>query len=190
MRIIAGKHKGRKIQIPNEKAARPTRPLVREAIFNILNSGEFLNKNGISVIQDATILDLFAGSGSFAIEALSRGAQKAILVDKNKANLNIARSNIASIGELENAVFIGCDIEHLSAAKVRADIVFIDPPYHQGLVEIAIKRITLNNWLKNGSVIIIESDVRDLYDMPNGFYRILHKEYGSTKIDYMLFTAS
>ena len=187
MRIIAGKHKGRKINIPKDRSARPTRPMIREALFNILSSGEFIGEDGVGIIQNATILDLFAGSGSFAIEALSRGARKAILVDNNKDNLSIARSNLEAIGELENSYLIGCDIEKLSTAKTQVDLAFIDPPYHQNLVEVAIKKLIINNWLKDGSVVIIETDAREQYELPANFTFILKKEYGSTKVAFYRF---
>lgn len=187
MKIIAGKHKGRRINIPKDRSARPTRPLVREAIFSILCSGEFLDENGFSIIHEATVLDLFAGSGSFAVEALSRGAKKAILVDNNKDHLALARSNLESVKELENAYLIGCDIERLSAAKVQVDLAFLDPPYHQKLVEAAVKNLLANGWLKPGTIVIIETDIREQYELPTNLTFILKKEYGSTKVVFYRF---
>ena len=187
MRVIAGKHKGRGINIPKDRSARPTRPMIREAIFSILNSGEFLNEDGTNAIEGSTILDLFCGSGSFAIEALSRGAKKAILVDNDKDNINLARGNLESIRELENAHLIGCDIEKLSTAKVQVDLVFIDPPYHNNLVQAAVKKLVENHWLKTGSIIIVETDIREQYELPLDFDNILKKEYGSTKIRFFKF---
>ena len=187
MRIIAGKHKGRKINIPSSRSVRPTRPMVREAIFSILSSGEFVDDSGNMAIENAVVLDLFSGSGSFAMEALSRGASKVILIDNDKDNLNIARANLESINELENAYFIGCDVEKLSKAKNSVDIIFIDPPYQKNMVITAINRLTSNDWLKNGTIIIIETDIRDLFELSTNFQLLTQKIYGSTKITFYRF---
>ena len=182
MKIIAGKHKGRKINIPKDKSVRPTRPLVREAIFSILTSGEFVDSDGSTALENAVVLDLFSGSGSFAMEALSRGARSVILVDSNKDTLNCARGNLVSIGEIENSYLIGCDVEKLSKAKNPVDIVFIDPPYSKNMATSSINRLMANSWLKDSTIIIIETDTRDEFELPTNFSLVLRKEYGATKI--------
>lgn len=182
MRIIAGKHKGRKINIQVDKNLRPTRPMVREAIFSILSSGEFINDKGQGAVVDSTILDLFSGSGSFSMEALSRGAGKVILVDHNRDHINLAKLNLESIKESSNSLLICTDIERLSPPKEPVDIVFIDPPYRKNMVSLAITKLIEAKWLKEGTIIIIETDLRDQYKAPGSFVLITQREYGSTKL--------
>jgi len=182
VRIIAGKHKGRKINIQVDKNLRPTRPMVREAIFSILGSGEFICDNGSLAIEGAVVLDLFSGSGSFAMEALSRGASKVILIDNNRDHINLAKYNLESIGEISNSLLICCDIEKLCAPKEQVDVVFIDPPYRKNMISTAVNKLFKEKWLKDQAIIVIETDLKDQFNLPENFALISQREYGATKL--------
>lgn len=182
MRIIAGKHKGRKIFSPQSKDIRPTTGMTREALFSILKSGRFLNEDGTSVLDDAIVLDLFSGSGAFAFEALSRGAQKVILVDKEPESLSMAKQTADKLGERDNVVLLKFDACFLPKAKFPCDIIFIDPPYHNNLVAPALKSLVENDWLKNGSILIIEMGKREDFTLPDNFIELDNRNYGKAKI--------
>jgi 16S rRNA (guanine966-N2)-methyltransferase len=121
MRIIAGEHRGRLIQAPPGEGTRPMLDRVREALFSTL--GEQL--------VDARVLDLFAGSGSLGLEALSRGASSARLVERDAAVVRVLRSNVAELELGDRAHIVGGDAlaEASWGAGELYDIVFFDPPY-------------------------------------------------------------
>ncbi len=121
LRIIGGQFKGRKIKTPNGQATRPTTSRVREAIFAILQHD----------IAETEILDLFAGSGALSIEALSRGAHSAVLVEKNKMVVQIIRDNLSSLGLEARILACGYQkgLEILSEEGKKFDLAFADPPY-------------------------------------------------------------
>ncbi len=123
MRVIAGRHGGRRLQAPAGEATRPTSDRVREALFSILGAR----------VEGAHVLDLFAGSGALGIEALSRGAAAATFVDAAPDAVRVLRGNLAALGE-EAEVVHGDALRWLRAAPRRArqyDLVFLDPPYRR-----------------------------------------------------------
>src|SRR5580658_8119412 len=117
MRIISGKHKGRKIELGKEAAdiVRPTSDFAREAIFNILTHGKH-GLNGHSFI-DKSVLDLYCGTGAFGLEALSRGAAQVMFIDQSREAIAIARHNAQRINELDKVDFMLADATKLARAK-------------------------------------------------------------------------
>ncbi|MFV9875804.1 MAG: 16S rRNA (guanine(966)-N(2))-methyltransferase RsmD [Rickettsiales endosymbiont of Dermacentor nuttalli] len=182
MRIIAGKHKGRNIVLPPKTEVRPTTSKTREGIFNILNSGQFL-KGGISILYKARVLELFCGSGALSFEALSRGAEYAIMVDNNQENLNYIALNAEKLSEFNNISVIRGDASFLPKAHNSMDIVFIDPPYNNSnTIETVLERLRQQNWLKENTIIVIESFFREDLKMPTGYFQINQRNYGKTKV--------
>src|ERR1700756_415011 len=124
MRVIAGIYGGRSLVAPRGRSTRPTSDRVREALFSIL---------GADSLEGARVLDLFAGSGALAIEALSRGAAEATLVDSSAVAVDAIRRNLSALGldaqvrRQRASVFL----ERARAAERQYDLVFLDPPYHQ-----------------------------------------------------------
>ena len=123
MRIIAGQRRGHKFDGPRDQATRPTSDFVRESIFNILGGS----------VEDLLVLDLFAGTGALGLEALSRGAARAIFVERNRENAALIRRNIATLRYEDRAQVVLADAYRWAKAYVPADaepvVVFIDPPY-------------------------------------------------------------
>jgi 16S rRNA (guanine966-N2)-methyltransferase len=123
MRVIAGKYRSRTLRSLKGQALRPTSDRLRETLFNILGPA----------VEDATFVDLFAGTGAVGIEALSRGARRAIFVEQHAPAIALIRRNLESLGIGGAAEILGVDVlrglERLEARHVHAQFVFLDPPY-------------------------------------------------------------
>ncbi|MBT3248091.1 MAG: 16S rRNA (guanine(966)-N(2))-methyltransferase RsmD [Actinobacteria bacterium] len=122
MRVIAGTARGRRLKSPQDDSARPTTDRVREAVFNALFS--------LGALEDAVVLDLFAGSGALAIEALSRGAKRAVLVEKSSRHTELINENLALCHfDDQSEVHRADAFTWLSTHQETWDLVFLDPPY-------------------------------------------------------------
>lgn len=123
MRVITGSARGRKLSAPEGLDTRPTTDLVKEAVFSVIHF----------VVPYANVLDLFAGSGQMGIEALSRGASKAVFLDHSRKALEVIRQNLQATGFAKQAKVLSGDAEaFLQNAVDKYDIIFLDPPYNQG----------------------------------------------------------
>jgi 16S rRNA (guanine966-N2)-methyltransferase len=119
MRVVAGDLRGRRIEAPPGDTTRPTTDKVREAVFNALGS--------MALLEGATVVDLFAGTGAMGIEAVSRGATRCTFVERDRRALECLRRNIAQLGISDRVEVVAGDA--LSSASREADIVIADPPY-------------------------------------------------------------
>lgn len=152
MRVISGKSRGKKIVSLEGDNTRPTLDRVKEALFNIIQFK----------VQDAVVLDLFAGTGALGIEALSRGAKEAIFCDKVPDAIKIIKQNITNTNNLDKSTIINKDykdvLENLSKQNKKIDIVFLDPPYKTNLAIDSLQKIIMGNLLTEDGIIIIETD--------------------------------
>ena len=170
MRVISGKYKGKKLIGFDKEGTRPTTDRVKESVFAMIQ-----NK-----LRDSIFLDLFAGSGSIGIEALSNGASKCYFVDNGKQIIKVLNENLNNI---DNAVVINNSflyaLNYFKDNNITFDIIFLDPPYHLNLLNDALKYIEKYNLLKNDGLIICEYEEEvplDIYDV------IAIKKYGKTNI--------
>jgi 16S rRNA (guanine966-N2)-methyltransferase len=180
MRIISGDLKGKKLFSLKGNATRPTADRVRESIFNIC----------ASKISDSDVLDLFAGTGAFALEALSRGAASAVFIDLSPDAVKIIDKNITAC-KMENRTNvikwnIVKNLNCLDAKHPVYDLVFMDPPYNQNMILPALKNLVKNDSLKKDATIIIEHSKlekipEDLYD----FNLTDHRKYGKTHVSFL-----
>ena len=153
MRIVAGKRKGLTIKTIESDSTRPTRDVVREALFSILT-----NK-----IVDCKFLDLFAGSGAIGIEALSRGAAESYFSDINPQCVRVIKENIAKAKFEEESHVYNLDYKQV-LKKLRGnkfDIIFIDPPYNKGMGVDSIKLISEYDLLSDDGIVILETDTNE-----------------------------
>jgi len=150
MRIITGRAKGIRLDTLAGEATRPTAERVKEAVFSMLQFD----------IEGRRVLDLFAGSGQMGLEAISRGAREAVLVDKNRDAISIVKKNIAKTKFSEECRPYCMDyseyIRRFGGEKF--DIVFLDPPYAAGLYAPALSALLDSEMLKETSLIVCESD--------------------------------
>lgn len=188
MKIIAGKFKGRAIRCLQGKNIRPTSSKVREAMFNIILGGRALNKDGENFLENAVIADIFCGTAAFALEALSRGARKAIAVDIEYKHLKLVEFN-ADFFNLEPGTLttLRADALSLPVAPLACDMVFIDPPYDLPSIESCLAGLVKQNWLQDEALIIIESHKRTDWIIPSDFQIIDIRPYGNTKIILLKF---
>jgi len=153
MRIISGKARGTKLYTLQGDNTRPTLDRVKESLFNIIQSK----------IQDSIFLDLFSGSGAIGLEAVSRGAKKAILCDKSKEACTIIKKNIEKIHALENVELYQADFKEVLTNRIseKLDIIYLDPPYKTNFAIEAINIILTKEILHENTMVIIETDDKD-----------------------------
>jgi 16S rRNA (guanine966-N2)-methyltransferase len=175
IRIIAGKHRGRKLPVLMAEGLRPTTDRVKETVFNWL----------MPYVQEANCLDCFAGSGSLGFEAMSRGAQKVTLLELNKTAVNQLKAN----KQLLNAESINIDqvdtLEYLKTNIEAYDLIFLDPPFRKQLVEQCAMLLN-SGWLTENAVIYVEMEANDnCQQLPNNW--TLLKEKIAGQVSYQLY---
>lgn len=170
MRIVAGRCRGARIFAPKGLATRPTSDRVREATFNL-----------VGPVDGAAVLDLYAGSGALGLEALSRGAARAVFVDSDRDACLTIRRNLEKL-RLDGAEIVCADVlRHLATASGRYDLVLVDPPYE--MVESLAVRLApfLPAVLADDAVVVLESPSRVEVELPPLRTRT-SRRYGSTRV--------
>ncbi len=200
MRIIAGELKGRRIRLPADLGIRPTQDKVREAMFSTLG--------GYIELESAAVLDLFTGSGSLGLEAISRGARGSMFVEQSRRVADLLNQTVHAVGVADRASVIcgtipSCLTTDSAAPFFRKvgggpefDLVFIDPPYDHNpgtnlIVELVRKRL-----VKAGSLVLLEarapgkegdlSEDQSLADPLLRIEKLKRREYGQTTVDYFI----
>ena len=177
MRIIGGQYRGKKLFSPDSDKVRPTSDRAREALFNILNS-QLENP-----WSEYTLLDVFAGTGAFALEAVSRGAKQVCLIDIDTKSL---AKNVALFPTEQNKITVTCaDVNHLSPADKQYDILFMDAPYNKGLSEIALTALHRQKWLKEGALCLIEVEKNEKIAVPSCYKIKNERKYGLAKVIFL-----
>ncbi len=149
MRIIGGKARGTKLYTLEGTATRPTLDRVKESIFNIIQNE----------IYDSVFVDLFSGSGAIGLEAVSRGATKAILCDKSKEAINIIKKNVEKTHFEKQVEIYNTDFEEcLKKLKENIDIIYIDPPYQTDYIQKSLKILENSEFITEETKIILETD--------------------------------
>lgn len=175
MRIIAGTLKRRTIKEVPHKGTRSTRDRVKENLFNMLPP-----------LQDATVLDLFAGSGALGLEALSRGALKATFCESDKVAFKVLSENVASLALEEKATLQrGDGLELLKRMNDTFDIILLDPPYHSGLAERSLEIIENKQLLNQGGTIAILHASDETLTVPIPFETVKTRTYGITSLTFL-----
>ena len=184
MRIIGGKASGRTIQFPAASRERPTSDFLRETLFNILGP-----------LEGKSFLDLFAGSGSVGIEAASRGAREIVLIEKDKKISAVARKNVVACN-LDNVCWIiardvSAGLGDLFKNKNKFDIVFADPPYNRGLVEVTIKLLQQNPVFTKEAMVVIQHSTREDADSQLNEELVLidQRKYGDNALTFFKWSA-
>lgn len=167
MRVVAGELGGRRLVAPPGTSTRPTTDRVREAIFNSLGSA--------GLLDGALVADLFAGSGAIGIEALSRGADRCVFVERDRAALNALNDNIDALDLRDRSKVMASDAMSV-AATIDADIVFADPPYDFDAWADLLGRVTAD-------VVVAESGAT--ITAPHGWEVTREKKYGRSRVTFL-----
>ena len=176
MRIIGGIYRSRKIDYPlDESKVRPTKDVVRQAVFNALGNDT----------TDMVVLDLFAGSGAYALEAISHGAKFAYAVDNYDLSINCIKKNSSNL-KVNNIKIIKSDYKlFLNGLKdIKFDLVFLDPPYKLNVYEDIFNYLLVNNLLSDNCVVIMETD-KNL--KINDFDNFIRKDYNYKDTNVIIF---
>lgn len=182
MRITGGDFKGRRLKGPKGRFLRPTSDMVRKAIFDIL---------GPRGVEGKRVLDLFAGSGAIGLEALSRGAQRVVFVEKDRGVVELIKENVKAVG-LEDRVRV-YNLDAKKAVRVlkekgeEFDLIFMDPPYRdQRLVEQVLTEILDKGILVPGGIITIEHPAVHQYPALPGLTPLGRRRYGDTSLSLFI----
>jgi 16S rRNA (guanine966-N2)-methyltransferase len=152
VRIIAGAWRGRSLIAPPGETTRPTADRVRQALFDMLMHAPW---GGRSIVEGATVLDGFAGTGALGLEALSRGAASACFVESDPAALRALRANIAACKATGRSDVVAGNVLDVGPGAA-ATLIFLDPPYGQGLVPRALDRLRKSGRVAFGALIVAE----------------------------------
>jgi 16S rRNA (guanine966-N2)-methyltransferase len=175
VRIVAGRHRHRRLAAPAGLDVRPTGDRVREYLFNIL-------EHGLKPLDGLTVLDAFAGSGALGLEALSRGAASALLLDNARAALDAIEANIATLGEGGRTRAIRADVTRPPPAPHACDLVFLDPPYRDGIAMPALAALPAAGWLAPGALVVVEQDFRAEIPAPAGYTLATERRIGRARL--------
>ena len=172
MRVITGKARGVQLKTPEGMLTRPTADRVKEALFSIINFD----------IPGASVLDLFGGTGQLGIEALSRGAEKAVFVDAREDACKIIRENLRRTKlETQGRVVRGDYLDYLKRCKEKFDIILLDPPYAEVFLENALNCIAEIDILQSGGIIVTERPLgKELVCEFEGYTLSKDYKYGNT----------
>ena len=173
MRTISGSRKGHKLAEFEGMGIRPTTDRVKESIFNLI----------WEYVPQSCVLDLFAGSGALGLEALSRGARRAVFVDAARASVEVVKKNTAALrfddcAEIHNIGYA----EFFRSSKERFDIIFLDPPYNKGFIGSVLEDIDRNCRLTENGIVVLESDSTDMHDALGSLEIIKQKKYGRSYV--------
>lgn len=181
LRVISGSARGHKLKTIKGNTTRPTSDRVKESLFNII--AEYIN--------GADVLDLYAGTGNLGIEALSRGANSAVFVDKSSECISIIQENLKHTKLIDKANLISGDanntLNKLSQKNMAFDIIFLDPPYSKNFIKEILEIIEKNDIIKNDGIIIAEHDINDSVEEEIGKLKLVRsKKYGDTVLSFYM----
>lgn len=176
IRIIGGQWRGRKLPVPDSPGLRPTTDRVRETLFNWLAPS----------MVDARCLDCFAGSGALGLEALSRYAASATLLEMERGVAHQLQQNLATLKATNGNVVNTNTLSYLAQKGTPHDVVFIDPPFRKGLLEETLTLLENNGWLADDALIYVESEVENSLP-PVPVHWDLHREQVAGQVAYRLY---
>jgi len=187
MRIVAGKWRGHNIFVPDIEETRPTMDRTRQAVFNILRSADFaLDENHTPLLQDAFVLDIFAGSGAMGFEALSQGAATCTFFEQHPEAGRTIEKNRDKLRAGDTIKLVKGDVLRVSLNfNDPARIAFFDPPYQQGLLEQSLVTMREKNWISKDTLLVLELHKRE--DLEINLKLHDSRIYGTSKIIFAQF---
>jgi len=189
MRIVAGRFRGRTLKAPDDGQLRPTSDKVRQAIFNILEHGQFASS---FQLEGARIVDLFAGTGALGLEALSRGARYCLFIEEAAEARALIRENVEALGLTGASKIWRRDATTLGKLDTLSpfDLAFLDPPYRKDLIAPALKGLATGGWLNANALIVAEAAEDEAIPTVEGYETLDDRIYGDTRIAFLRLLAS
>tara|TARA_B100000035_G_scaffold309394_1_gene315520 strand:- start:1420 stop:1983 length:564 start_codon:yes stop_codon:yes gene_type:complete len=184
MRIISGQFKGKKLLEPIDKKTRPLKDLVKESLFNIIKHSKKLNID----LEKSNVLDLFAGVGSFGLEALSRGAKDVLFIENYNEVVKILKKNIENLDLNKKCDVLEKDIMkdfNFKELNKSFDIIYLDPPFKEKNINLLIMKINKSNILKTNGIIILHRHKDENDQFIDEFNIVEEKQYGISKIIFL-----
>lgn len=189
MRIVAGRHRGKRIWAPPGRDIRPTSDRVREAVFNILEHRDWIGGGpaggGLGGIR---VLDAFCGTGALGFEALSRGAGHAAFMDDAPDAVAACRRNADALGEADRAEILRTSCLRPARAARPVDLAFSDPPYFGDLAEPSLTALERAGWIAGGTVCVVQTAAAEAFEPPDRCETVDDRRYGATRIRFLLWT--
>ncbi len=185
LRIVAGRHRGRKLAAPDGLTTRPTAERVRQALFDMLWHAPWSPlAAGRAAVEDSRVLDAFAGTGALGLEALSRGAAQAVFIEPDRAALAALRRNIETLGEAGRSRVIAGDATRPPPASTPCSLILLDPPYGKGLVPRALAALGAAGWIAPGALVVAEVAKADALEVP-GFETLAERAHGASRLVFL-----
>ena len=181
MRVISGTSKGRRLSTQRGQILRPTSARIKESVFGILGED----------VVGKVVLDLFAGTGSLGIEALSRGARKAFFVERDRQALRLIQKNLSQCGmEGQSEILPGDAIRAIGVLEARGeffDLIFVDPPYERGLLEKTFEKLVAHRIYHERSILVVQRDRREpLPESLEGWDLTRERRIGDTIVSFLI----
>jgi 16S rRNA (guanine966-N2)-methyltransferase len=183
MRIVAGRHRGRTLLVPEGDEVRPTSERAREAMFNIIGHGRFAA--GGSRLLEQRVLDAFAGTGALGLEALSRGAAHVSFLERAGGPRKLLAANIAALGEQSRTRILAGDAIRPPSAPEPVALALLDPPYGQGLGGKALTALAEAGWFDPATLIVLEIGAKEEVSAPAGFTLRDDRRYGAARLLFL-----
>ena len=177
MRVIAGKYKGRTLFSPKDASVRPTTDRIKENVFNLLQGR----------IPGASFLDLFGGTGAMSIEALSRGAARAVIVDASRESVDLIKKNFqkVGVGKEGQILEVPYDVALKRLARERFDVIYLDPPYRADYYEDILARISECDVLGEDGVVVFEHATERAFPSLSDYEVADSRKYGSVTLEIL-----
>ena len=183
MRVVAGRYRGRRLQVPEGRFVHPTSERSREALFSILESGRLTEGNRL--FHEARVLDAFAGSGALGIEAFSRGASEVVFIEQAAQVLAFLRQNLRGLEPPDALRVLKADALHPPRTDQPVDLTLMDPPYEQGLAAPALTALAAAGWLGPRTLVVVETSIRELQEPVPGFRLVDRRRYGRAQLSFL-----
>ena len=181
MRIVGGRHRGRRLATPEGRDIRPTADRAREALFNLLAHGPYAGDAG-PMPTGVDVLDAFAGTGALGFEALSRGAAHVTFLEQDAAAVRLIKENAATLKETAAVTVLQRDATQPGPAPRPHGLALLDAPYRSGLTAPALTALAADGWLAGGAVVVVELGKNEELDVPGGFTPADDRRYGAARM--------
>lgn len=181
MRIVGGSHKGRRLTAPDGRVTRPTSDRARESLFNILAHSPLVE------LDDARVVDAFAGSGALGLEALSRGAGHVWFLESHHAALAALKANVAELRVADQATILRADATRPPPPVQPCTLALLDAPYDKELSAACLAALAARGWLAPGALAVVEVAAREALPTPAGFTVADERTYGAARVVFLVY---